>query len=50
MQKEERLDMDVDEEAKPPSVSDSVIRKSVALSLAFGLRQHLKSLYGVTDQ
>lgn len=50
LQKEERLDMDVDEEAPALAISGSIIRKSVTLSFVFCLRQQLKTVYNITDQ
>jgi len=49
MQKQERLDMEVDDET-PSTVTKSVVRKSVTLSFVFCLRQQLRALYGITDQ
>lgn len=49
MQKEERLDMVIDEDARP-AVGIDVVRKSVVLAFVFTLRHHLKLIYGVTDQ
>jgi hypothetical protein len=42
--------MQVDNEVAQPSVPDALSRKSVVLGFVFVLRQHLKNLYGVTDQ
>lgn len=50
MQKEERLDMEVDDETDSVTVPGPVVRKSVTLGFAFCLRQHLKILYGINDQ
>lgn len=50
MGKEERLDMQVDDETALYAVATTVVLKSVTLGFVFCLRRHLKIVYGITDQ